>query len=208
MRTGRARARAESLWKYECPEFIFIRAPSPFPFMWGTRMLGSSSLMSFSQAKGRAFPSGNIPSFDVRSHFAPTNDITKIGVMRRIPTNISTSSFTTFDHIFQSTSRTSSCGWCTPLSKTRRWLSTFASEHVLTSRHSKFYDFRKSDSRSRLSNKHMICFATFFRSTFWLKCLLLYLAMSKCCHDTFSGTRYCIVYNLKCTNSLYVNFFE
>lgn len=80
------------------------------PFMRvGARVhaAGGSPCKSSSRAEWRAFPSGNIPPFDVRSHFASANDITGIGVIRRIPTGISTSSFTTFGPIRRNTS-------CTP----------------------------------------------------------------------------------------------
>jgi hypothetical protein len=97
------RPRAESLWKYECPGFIFIRAPTTVD---PPASLSPRHSPCRENARGwipprlpRAFPSGKYSAFWCsKPLFAPTaNDITGIGVIRRIPTRISTSPFTTFD---------------------------------------------------------------------------------------------------------------
>lgn len=70
------RPRAESLWKYECPRFIFIRAlDPPASSSCHSRTEGTHAWSpcepSSRERKGAFFHQGNIPPFDVRSHSSP-----------------------------------------------------------------------------------------------------------------------------------------
>lgn len=138
--------RAESLWKYEkCPGFIFIREPLLYA---GDRAHGFPLHASFASGERTRFSIRKYSAFWCSKPLRPSEWHYGNGrVIRRIPTGISTSSFTTFEPVHWST-QYSSWGWCTLSSKTCSNDSTFASKRVATLSILRF----PADLCSRLSN--------------------------------------------------------
>jgi len=94
------RPRAESLWKYECLGFIFIREPF---FYARTAWVALADLLC---ERGRTrFSIRKYSAFWCSKPLRPSEWHYGNGrVIRRIPTGISTSSFTTFEPMHWSTS--------------------------------------------------------------------------------------------------------